>query len=484
MQPIAYPRSFLALLMTAFLLVALPLAAALAYAAWSMERLANQSRQGVSNATQAVRVSRSLAARASAIERVARQLAVQPEAGLLADLARARASLVEAVDELARLPLETEPRALLDRIVADQNALYELLTESDAPVLDAGVVAARAEKFVGATYEMVVSCQQVADRVIAQLSADADAAQRQMIVLVLITAAGALALAIGLTRLVARPIQQLDVAIRRLGNAEFHEPIRVHGPEDLRTLGERLDWLRRRWLELEAQKNRFMRHVSHELKPPLTALREGAELLHDQTAGPLVPSQRQVVSIMRDNSAKLQRLIEELLDYQRVLHAAAVLETQPVALDALLREVAHSHGLSAAAKGLQFALELPPLRLEADREKLRSVFDNLVGNAVKFTPRGGRVTLRLQDLGNDVLVEVVDTGPGVPPEERETIFDTFFRGRVRGSARVESSGLGLAIAREFTEAHRGRIDLVAGGPGGHFRVRLPKRAASLQAEAA
>jgi len=213
MQPIGYPRSFLALLMTAFLLVALPLAAALAYAAWSMERLANQSRQGVSNATQAVRVSRSLAARASAIERVARQLAVQPEAGLLADLARARASLVEAVDELARLPLETEPRALLDRIVADQNALYELLTESDAPVLDAGVVAARAEKFVGATYEMVVSCQQVADRVIAQLSADADAAQRQMIVLVLITAAGALALAIGLTRLVARPIQQLDVAI-------------------------------------------------------------------------------------------------------------------------------------------------------------------------------------------------------------------------------------------------------------------------------
>jgi len=212
--------------------------------------------------------------------------------------------------------------------------------------------------------------------------------------------------------------------------------------------------------------------------------REGAELLHDQTAGPLVPSQRQVVSIMRDNSAKLQRLIEELLDYQRVLHAAAVLETQPVALDALLREVAHSHGLSAAAKGLQFALELPPLQLEADREKLRSVFDNLVGNAVKFTPRGGRVTLRLQDLGNDVLVEVVDTGPGVPPEERETIFDTFFRGRVRGSARVESSGLGLAIAREFTEAHRGRIDLVAGGPGGHFRVRLPKRAASLQAEAA
>ncbi len=484
LQPLAYPRSFLGLLMAAFLLVALPLAAALAYSAWSLERFAKQSRHGVSNASQVVRASRSLASRASAVERVARQLAVQPEAALLEDLKLARASVLEIVDELARLPLEAELRALLDRTVAGQNALYILLTESDAPEIDAERVARRADAFVGDAYEMVALSQRIADRVITQLSADAEAVQRQMILLVLMTAVGALALAIGLTRLVARPILQLDAAIRRLGNGEFQQPVRVDGPEDLRTLGERLDWLRRRWLELEAQKTRFMRHVSHELKTPLTALREGTELLHDQTAGPLVASQRQVVAIMRDNSAKLQRLIEELLDYQRVLHAAAELDVQPVALDALLEEVAHSQGLPAAAKGLRIALELAPLELAADREKLRSVFDNLVGNAVKFTPRGGVITLRMQDFGSDVVVEVVDTGPGVPPEERETIFDTFFRGRVRGSARVEGSGLGLAIAREFTEAHRGRIEVVTGGAGGHFRVRLPKRAGTALAEAA
>ena len=124
----------------------------------------------------------------------------------------------------------------------------------------------------------------------------------------------------------------------------------MRGPEDLRYLGGRLDWLRRRLDEFETQKNRFLRHVSHELKT-LTALREGAELLNDQVAGPLVPAQKQVVSIMRDNSVKLQRLIEELLDYQRALHAAASLEIKPIVLDSLVTEATRAHELAAQAKG-------------------------------------------------------------------------------------------------------------------------------------
>src|SRR5256884_408377 len=133
--------------------------------------------------------------------------------------------------------------------------------------------------------------------------------------------------------------------IRQLGGADFSREITVRGPEDLQSVGERLDWLRRRLAELEAEKNRFLRHLSHELKTPLTVLREGAELLNDQVGGPLAPPQRQVVSIMRDNSVKLQRLIEDLLDYQRALHAAASLAPKTVALDSLIREVVRPHEL-------------------------------------------------------------------------------------------------------------------------------------------
>src|SRR5205807_738842 len=157
----------------------------------------------------------------------------------------------------------------------------------------------------------------------------------------------------------------------------------------------------RRLDEFETQKNRFLRRVSHELKTPLTALREGAELLHDEVAGPLAPAQRQVVAIMRDNSIKLQRLIEELLDYQRALHAAASLEVRPVVLDALVSEAAGAHLLAAQGKGLRLLIEAQPAMVDADPEKLRSIVDNLLSNAVKFTPQGGTISVRARVVGGE-----------------------------------------------------------------------------------
>jgi two-component system sensor histidine kinase GlrK len=303
--------------------------------------------------------------------------------------------------------------------------------------------------------------------------------QRRLILLVIFSTAVALTIALALTRYIARPIAELDASIRQLGAADFVRPITVHGPEDLRTLGERLDWLRRRLAELEAQKNRFLRHLSHELKTPLTALREGAELLKDEIGGPLAPPQRQVVTIMRDNSVKLQRLIEDLLDYQRALHAAASLLPRSVALDALVGDVAKGHELAMRAKDQRLVLELDKVVVEADPEKLRSIVDNLLGNAVKFTPAGGTITVAAHANGPEAIIDVMDSGPGVPADERESVFDSFFRGRAKASGRVEGTGLGLAIAREFTEAHGGRISVVAGAAGAHFRVKLPRKAARI-----
>src|SRR5687768_3858820 len=122
-------------------------------------------------------------------------------------------------------------------------------------------------------------------------------------------------LVVGFTILIARPIRQIDAAIRRLGGADFSIPVQVGGPEDLQQLGERLDWMRSRLADLEQQKNRFLRHMSHELKTPLTALREGAELLSEEIVGKLAPEQREIAEILRHNSIELQKLIEDLLSY-------------------------------------------------------------------------------------------------------------------------------------------------------------------------
>ena len=470
-----YPRSFLGLLVIGLLLVALPLAAALLYSAWSTQHLAEQSRSAVYNAAQAARGSRTLVNRIASLERLSQQMAVVPDAGLREDFEQLHLGFQQVTEELSRLPLDARQLAALDRTVARERVLYELMTAGAQPRPDIAMVRAHVVELAESAHEVLAISARVADQEVERLRASAGDVQQQVLSLVMVAIAVALVAALVLTRAIAGPIAQLDAAIRQLGGPDFSLPIRVGGPQDLRDLGKRLDWLRQRLADLEAQKNRFLRHLSHELKTPLASLREGAELLNDQVAGPLAPPQRAVVAIMRDNSVKLQTLIEDLLDYQRALHAASSLDVSTVRLDALVREVANAHRLSALSKGQRVELELEPVVVEADAEKLRSIVDNLVGNAVKFTPACGTIAVLAREAGGGVAIEVIDSGPGVPEVERESVFESFFRGRAKAGGRVEGSGLGLAIAREYVEAHGGRIALMTEGPGGHFRVTLPKR---------
>jgi two-component system sensor histidine kinase GlrK len=480
-----YPRSFLGLLLAGFTLVALPLIGALAYSAWNTERLAGQSRSAVFNASQAARASRSLVERIGSIERLAQQIAVLDDPELVQAYSRVHRSFRQLGDEIAQLPLDQAQLAALGRTVSNEQDLYDLLTQFPRVRVETADIAERVDNLIESAREVLAINNLIVDREVERLRASADEVQRGLILLLLFSTAVALAIALALTRYIARPIGAIDNAIRQLGGADFSRPISVRGPEDLRYLGRRLDWLRRRLEEFETQKNRFLRHVSHELKTPLTALREGAELLNDQIAGPLVPAQKQVVSIMRDNSVKLQRLIEELLDYQRALHAAASLEVKPVVLDVLVAEAVRAHELAAQSKGLRLIIDSQSAMVEADPEKLRSIIDNLISNAVKFTPPGGTITVKARAPAGEAVIEVMDSGPGVPPEERESIFNLFFRGRGKGdSGRIKGSGLGLAIARELVEAHGGQIAVVAEGTGGHFRVTLPRRSARALADAA
>src|SRR3954467_12085970 len=483
-----YPRSFLGLLLAGFTLVALPLVGALAYSAWDTERLAGPSPSAVFNASRAARASRALVERIGTIERLAQQAAGLDDPELLQGYARVHRSFRQLADEIGQLPLDSSQLEALNGAVGYEQALYDLLTGMPRVRVEPVEITERVDQLIDSAREVLAINNLIVDREVERLRASADEVQRGLMLLLLFSTAVALTIALALTRYISRPIAAIDNAIRQLGAADFSRPIAVRGPEDLRYLGRRLDWLRRRLEEFETQKNRFLRHVSHELKTPLTALREGAELLHDEVGGPLTPVQRQVVGIMRDNSVKLQRLIEELLDYPPALHAAASLEVHSIELDVLIADAARAHQLAAAAKGLRLVIEAPSVTLDADPEKLRSIVDNLISNAVKFTPPGGTVSVEARAVGGEAVIEVRDSGPGVAPEDRDSIFNLFFRGRAKAQGGVKSSGLGLAIARELVEAHGGRIVVVpsaSGGPqGAHFRVTLPRRSARTLADAA
>ena len=284
---------------------------------------------------------------------------------------------------------------------------------------------------------------------------------------------GAFVVALVMAWWLVRPVQRLEQAITRLGGSRFDEAVRVGGPDDLRRLGRRLDWLRERLRELEADRERALRHVSHELKTPLTALKEGVALLGEEVPGPLVDSQREVVDILRHNVAALQRQIESLLSLNAAAFAARQLNPAAVPVDRLLAEAAQRRELHAQGRQVQVVVEAPSQSATLDAEKLGVVLDNLLSNAIDFSPPGGEVRLRAERLDHGWRFACLDQGPGVAEEDRQRIFDPFVQGRRAAPAPRQGSGVGLSIVRELVRAMGGRVELLAAERSAHFQVDIP-----------
>jgi len=283
--------------------------------------------------------------------------------------------------------------------------------------------------------------------------------------------------------LLARPIRQIDQAISELGRGTFSRPITVQGPSDLERLGRQLEWLRARLLDLAQEKNRFLRHMSHELKTPLANIREGTELLMEGAVGPLDPNQREVASILRENGIRLQRMIENLLSFSAWQAKAVGLELSQFSLRQLVKSVVSAQQLTLVAHRVKLDVKLQDIEITADRGKLRLILDNLMSNAVKYTPRDGTIFIHGLNYKDHLILDVADTGPGIPKEDRSHIFEAFYTGRIEQAGPVKGTGIGLSVVLEFVQAHGGTIELVDGvHPGAHFRIRLPLRPAEVRPE--
>jgi len=470
-----YPRSFLKFILLGFLLVSLPLVYALGELIFALERLQAQGQLAVQQAAQAGRASRQLFEQASTLERIVRQHLILEDRALLDDYGRVRQEFRQTLGQLAALPLEPQQQAVLRELSVNEDKLQKLLYSSQrGPDAQAQLANGYARLTDGAQATLA-STNQITERAIVLLQDTAAEGREKWLYLAFATVGIALALAIVFAVLIARPIRQLDLAIRRMGTADFTHAIEVNGPQDLRYLGQRLEWLRTRLHELEEQQNRFLRHVSHELKTPLTAVREGAELLRDRVAGDLSPGQLEIVRIVRENTLQLQKLIEDLLTY----HQTRALEPQgiePVALPEVVRRVLREHKLAALARMVTFDAHLVPAQVVGEPDRIRTIVDNLVSNAVKHSPRSGVIELRVTLEGGYAVLDVADQGQGVDPAERERIFDSFYQGKPPLEGRVKGSGLGLAIAREYALAQGGRIEVEDRADrhrGARFRLWLP-----------
>ncbi len=285
--------------------------------------------------------------------------------------------------------------------------------------------------------------------------------------------AGALVVALAMGWWLMWPMRHLERAITRLGEKRFDEAVVIGGPADLRQLGRRLDWLRQRLAELEADRERMLRHVSHELKTPLTALREGVSLLQEEVPGELVSAQKEVVEILQHNVIALQHQIESLLSLNSASFDVRQLQYAPVSLPALLADAVRRRELHVQARQLRLKVEATDVTVLADAEKLGVVLDNLLSNAIDFSPEGGEIRLLARHENGCLTLECADRGAGVAPEDVERIFEPFVQGLRRAPSARRGSGVGLSIVRELVRAMGGKVGLRPSGRGARFYVEIP-----------
>jgi PAS domain S-box-containing protein len=229
-------------------------------------------------------------------------------------------------------------------------------------------------------------------------------------------------------------------------------------------------------VEADRRKDEFIATLAHELRNPLAPISTGLEVL--RRVGELPPVAARTRDMMERQLAHMVRLVDDLLDVSRVSRGRLELRLQPLTLEQVLADALEICQPAIAAGGHTLALEVPqqPLRVQGDLTRLAQVFSNLVNNATKYTPFGGRIAVRASMDGDQVMVEVEDNGSGIAPDVLPRVFDMFAQGHARTHTGQPGLGIGLWLVKKLVELHQGTISARSPGPnlGSTFTVRLPR----------
>lgn len=298
---------------------------------------------------------------------------------------------------------------------------------------------------------------------------------------ILISGAAALVisflLALAMANWIASPLQRMASAAQHLATGESGE-IPEAGPDEVKLLAQSLNEMNRQMHASQQAQRDFVANVSHELKTPLTSIQGFAQAMVEGAANS-PESLRDSANVIYQESRRMYRLVLDLLTLARLEGGTADLQYAPVDLGQVLAGVTGKLQVQAAQAGVTLTWLAPTTGLLAasgDGDRLAQVFTNLVENALKFTPQGGRVTVQAKALPDSLLVEVADTGKGVAVEDRERIFERFYQAdKARSGGGERGVGLGLPIARQIVLAHHGKIWVESQpGLGSQFFVQLPR----------
>ncbi len=287
-----------------------------------------------------------------------------------------------------------------------------------------------------------------------------------------VSAAIALVLARFMARGMTKPLRDMAAAARRMETGDYSVRVHTRSRDEVGQLAEAFNKMSAELQQLEQLRRDLVANVSHELKTPIAALRAHLENLLDGIERP----EPETLQIMLAQSERLGRLVEQLLELSRLESGELPLEREPVPLEPLVSQVLSEIDVARSGRGVTIASDLPedlPPVL-ADRERIHQVLFNLLDNAVRFTPAGGRVEVSASSDNGNCEIRVKDTGVGIAPEHMPRLFERFYRVDPARSQKDGGTGIGLAIARSVVEAHGGHIRAESQvGRGTVFTFDLP-----------
>ena len=470
-----YPRSFTILVIVAMGVLIVPLASGLINAIHVLQGVVDTQRDFTRTSLATTRDVRLVVEAVSEFQRASGQYHLLKDPDFAPTLRMRYAALQTHLGALDPVLVDTPVHATLTQLATQAQALYRKIQPGRyLPSERFHRLDPEFDALHGSARRLLGEADAAVQQELKALEATVRATRERLIILALALIPLTLLLAAVFSWMINRPIKQLKASIQQLGRANLAPLPNISGPQDMVELGREVDWLRQRLQALEEQKLRFLRHVSHELKTPLASLREGVGLLSDELAGTLNPRQRSIIDIMDKSSRDLQQRIEDLLRHgsrqAETWHAVATMQSLPAALDAVLAR----HQLLLTARGIEVERALDEASLRAERSQLETILDNLISNAIRFSPEGGRIFLASERRDNEVVLWFCDQGSGIPEHERTRVFEPFFRGSHQPDCAIKGSGLGLSIVREHLLDAGGRIEVVDRPPWSTcFRLTWP-----------
>lgn len=459
-----------------FTLVALPLVIALIYGASQINRLSSQGASAILDVAALTQTNRELSQTLLKIERYASQYLVLQDEELKTNYVRQREKLLGYLEHHLSAHRDDQLRELAEQFSARLKALDNLVMASAVPANQLEKLQPQFTHLAQLGQKISLRTNEVINRHTGQLTQSADDLSAVMLYSLLIIPL-TLIIAAVFVALITKPLKQLIAGIERLERGNFEHKIRLKSSPEINEIAEALETMRTRLHALELQKSSFIRHISHELKTPLAAIREGTELLYDNSVGELNSGQQEICHIIRDSVNRLQCHIEDLLDFNIVLDSTSLQDSEKVHVRPLIKSVLADRKLDIQRKRLTVNVVGDEVVLHTNTKQLKVIVDNLVSNAIKYSPEASSIEIHTQIEQEELALSVKDQGPGIDKALQQKVFDAFYQGPAPTEQTIKSSGLGLTIVKELLMRLNGTILLEsdpAKTPGTLVTISLPR----------